>query len=63
MKREENSTKYLELQRDLISFYEIDIDNCKMTDIDWVSEIAKLMSDHKYQLQISDIITYKKSKF
>lgn len=55
MKTQKNNTKYLELQRDLISFYEIDIDNCKMTDIDWVTEIAKLISDHKYKLTPSDI--------
>lgn len=62
MAREKDSTKYLDLRRDLISFYEIDIDNCKMTNIDWVTEIALLMSDHKYQLQLSDITKYKNVK-
>ena len=57
--REKDSGKYLDLREDLISFYGIDNDNCRMTNIDWVTEIALLMSNHKHQLQVSDIAKYK----
>ena len=36
---------YIKLREDLIRLYEIDSDNCVMTDIDWVTEIALLMTD------------------
>ena len=61
MKKENNNIEYSALREDLISFYEIDIDNCKMTNIDWVTEMALLMSTDHYKHQIlSEIKEYKK---
>jgi|SaaInlStandDraft_5_1057022.scaffolds.fasta_scaffold339578_1 hypothetical protein len=59
MKKENNNIEYSALREDLISFYEIDIDNCKMTNIDWVTEMALLMSTDHYKHQILSEITYK----
>ncbi len=60
MKAENKKINFADLKEQLIQFYEIDIDNCNMTNIDWVTEIAKLIStnDYKYTV-LSELETYK----
>ena len=55
MKQETKKIDFNELKEQLIQFYEVDTDNCNMTNIDWITEIAKLMTNHEHKLLISDV--------
>ena len=37
-----------ELKEKLMYYYEIDLENCKMTNIDWIEEIVKCLTDENY---------------
>ena len=60
MKQENKKIDFYDLKEQLIQFYEIDIDNCNMTNIDWVTLITKLMitNDYKYTV-LSELKQYK----
>ena len=60
MKAENKKINFADLKEQLIQFYEIDIDNCNMTNIDWVTLITKLMitNDYKYTI-LSELKQYK----
>ncbi len=60
MKAENKKIDFYDLKEQLIQFYEIDIDNCNMTNIDWVTLITKLMitNDYKYTI-LSELKQYK----
>ena len=48
------------LQEDLIQFYEIDIDNCRMSNLDWIREMSLLICTKHYKYQmLSEIEQYK----
>jgi hypothetical protein len=38
----------IQIKEKLIHYYEIDLDNCNMSQEDWVDELAKAMSDPNY---------------
>ena len=38
----------IELKEKLIHYYEIDLDNCNMSQMDWIDELAKAMTDTNY---------------
>ena len=60
MKQENKKIDFYDLKEQLIQFYEIDIDNCNMTNIDWVTLITELMitNDYKYTI-LSELKQYK----
>ncbi len=39
----------IKLVEKLIHYYEVDIDNCKMSHEMWIEELAKAMSDKNYK--------------
>jgi len=54
---------YLELKEDLEYYYEIDLDNCLMTNIDWIEQIALLMTKKDYDKEIlSELNLYIKTR-
>lgn len=52
--------EYLSIMEDLVQFYEVDIDNCKMSKLDFIKEMSLLIctNNHKYKL-LSEIEKYK----
>ena len=60
LKEERN---YLQVKEDLENYYEIDLDNCLMNNIDWIEQIALLMTNKDYDKEIlSEINLYKKTR-
>ena len=59
-KDETSEIEYDDIHEDLIQLYEVDLDNCRMSNKDWISEIALLIctSHYKYQI-LSEIEQYK----
>jgi len=54
---------FLQVQEDLENYYEIDLDNCHMTNIDWIREITLLIVTKDYDKEIlSEINLYKKTR-
>lgn len=54
---------FLQVQEDLENYYEIDVDNCLMTNIDWIREITLLIVTKDYDKEIlSEINLYKKMR-
>ncbi len=54
---------YLELKENLEYYYEIDLDNCLMTNIDWIEQIALLMTKKDYDKEIlSELNLYIKTR-
>ena len=51
-KLENQQRDYLQLKEDLEYYYEIDLDNCNMKNIDWIKEIALLMTKKDYDKEI-----------
>jgi len=43
---------FTQVRDDLQYFYEIDLDNCKMTNVDWIREIALLIVTQNYKAEI-----------
>ena len=60
LKEERN---FLQVKEDLENYYEIDLDNCLMNNIDWIEQIALLMTNKDYDKEIlSEINLYKKTR-
>jgi hypothetical protein len=58
--KETINIEYADIQEDLIQFYEIDIDNCRMSNLDWIREMALLICTNHYKYQVlSEIEQYK----
>ena len=38
-----------EIRQALLAYYEIDIDNCNMRQIDWIEELSNCMLDREYK--------------
>ena len=54
---------FTQVRDDLQYFYEIDLDNCKMTNVDWIREIALLIVTQNYKAEIlQEIEDYKKQR-
>ena len=54
---------FTQVRDDLQYFYEIDLDNCKMTNVDWIREIALLIVTQNYKVEIlQEIEDYKKQR-
>ena len=51
-KLENQQRDYLQLKEDSEYYYEIDLDNCNMKNIDWIKEIALLMTKKDYDKEI-----------
>ncbi len=52
--------EYADIQEDLIQFYELDVDNCRMSNLDWIREMALLICTNHYKYQVlSEIEQYK----
>ena len=44
-------------------FYQVDLDNCKMTNVDWIREIALLIVTQNYKAEIlQEVEDYKKQR-
>ena len=44
-----NDSLVSDLEERLIHMYEVDIDNCLMTNKDWIKELALAMTDPEYK--------------
>jgi hypothetical protein len=54
---------FTQVRDDLQYYYEIDLDNCKMTNVDWIREIALLIVTQNYKAEIlQEIEDYKKQR-
>ena len=54
---------FTQVRDDLQYFYEIDLDNCKMTNVDWIREIALLIVTQNYKAEIlQEVEDYKKQR-
>ena len=54
---------FTQVRDDLQYYYEIDLDNCKMTNVDWIREIALLIVTQNYKVEIlQEIEDYKKQR-
>ena len=54
---------FTQVRDDLQYFYEIDLDNCKMTNVDWIREIALLIVTQNYKVEIlQEVEDYKKQR-
>lgn len=52
-----------ELKQKLQHYYEIDLDNCAMTNKDWINELALLMTNPSYKDEIlKEIEEYKQDR-
>jgi len=52
-----------ELKDDLEYYYELDLNNCQMTNKSWINEIALLMTNKDYKNQIlKEIKEYKQTR-
>ena len=52
--------EYFDIREDLIQFYELDVDNCRMSNLDWIREMALLICTNHYKYQIlSEVEQYK----
>ena len=52
--------EYADIKEDLIQFYELDVDNCRMNNLDWIREIALLICTNHYKYQVlSEVEQYK----
>ena len=57
------TTEYKNILEDLHYYYEIDLDNCAMTNKDWINEIALLMTNSEYKNEIlKEIEEYKQDR-
>lgn len=57
------NTEYKNLLEDLHYYYEIDLDNCAMTNKDWINELALLMTNPSYKDEIlKEIEEYKQDR-
>jgi hypothetical protein len=57
------STEYKNLLEDLLYYYEIDLDNCNMTNKDWINELTLLMTNPEYKNEIlKEIKEYKQDR-
>ncbi len=57
------TTEYKNLLEDLHYYYEIDLDNCNMTNKDWINELTLLMTNPEYKNEIfKEIKEYKKDR-
>ena len=57
------TTEYKKILEDLLYYYEIDLDNCAMTNKDWINEIALLMTNSEYKNEIlKEIEEYKQDR-
>lgn len=55
------NSEYKKVRDDLEYYFELDLDNCRMTHKDWINEITLLIisNDYKYEL-LSEINEYKR---
>ena len=54
---------FTQVRDDLQYFYEIDLDNCKMSNVDWIREIALLIVTQNYKAEIlQEVEDYKKQR-
>ena len=54
------TTEYKNILEDLHYYYEIDLDNCAMTNKDWINKVALLMTNPEYKNEIlKEIEEYK----
>ncbi len=52
-----------EIKEALIFYYEVDLDNCLMTNIDWIEELSKALTDKDYLKNFEvELSNYKKEK-
>ena len=57
------TTEYKKIVEDLHYYYEIDLDNCAMTNKDWINELALLMTNPEYKNEIlKEIEEYKQDR-
>jgi len=57
------NTEYKNLLEDLHYYYEIDLDNCAMTNKDWINELVLLMTNPSYKDEIlKEIEEYKQDR-
>ena len=58
--RDTINIEYADIREDLIQFYELDVDNCRMSNLDWIREIALLICTNHYKYQVlSEVEQYK----
>ena len=54
------TTEYKNILEDLHYYYEIDLDNCAMTNKDWINELTLLITNPEYKNEIlKEIEEYK----
>jgi hypothetical protein len=54
------TTEYKKILEDLLYYYEIDLDNCAMTNKDWINELTLLITNPEYKNEIlKEIEEYK----
>ena len=53
-----------EIKEALILYYEIDSGNCLMTNIDWIEELSKALTDKDYlkKSEINSVLNINKTK-
>lgn len=53
--------EYKNILQDLNYYYEIDLDNCLMTNKDWINELTLLITNQSYKYEIlKEIKEYKR---
>ncbi len=52
-----------EIKEALTFYYEVDLDNCLMTNIDWIEELSKALTDKDYLKNFEvELSNYKKER-